>query len=159
MIDAVEFRRVLGHFATGVAISTTRDARGEPCGLTVNSFCSVSLEPPLVLVCIETAADSHDCIRNAGYYAVNVLGEDRGESLSRRFSTWGVEDKLRGIAFREEVTGAPVLEKALAWVDCRVVAEYPGGDHTIFLGQVVAADAREGTPLLYYRGGYGRFVP
>jgi flavin reductase (DIM6/NTAB) family NADH-FMN oxidoreductase RutF len=159
MIDDTEFRRVLGHFATGVTVATTRDRRGTPCGLTVNSFCSVSLRPPLVLICVETDADSHDCIRDAGIFAVNVLGEDRGESLSRRFSSWGIEDKLEGIAYLEESTGAPVLEQALAWVDCRVTAEFPGGDHTIFLGEVVAADAREGTPLLYYRGGYGRFVP
>lgn len=159
MIDGSEFRRVLGHFATGVAIVTSRHADGRPCGLTVNAACSVSLEPTLVLVCIERSADSHGCIEAAGYYAINVLDERRGETLSRRFATWGAGDKFRGVAYHEEATGAPVLEDALAWVDCRVVAAYPGGDHTIFLGEVLAADAREGTPLVYYRGGYGRFLP
>jgi flavin reductase (DIM6/NTAB) family NADH-FMN oxidoreductase RutF len=159
VIDATEFRRVLGHFATGVAVATTRQRSGEPCGLTINAFCSVSLRPPLVLICVEKDADSHACIRGSGIYAVNVLEEGRGETLSRRFADWDVEEKLRGVAFRQEATGAAVLEDALAWVDCRVTAEDPGGDHTIFVGEVVAAGAREGTPLLYYRGGYGRFIP
>ena len=159
MIDSIEFRRVLGHFATGVAIVTSRHADGSPCGLTVNAFCSVSLDPPLILVCVERDADSHECIGNAGAYAVNVLDERGGESLSRRFATWGVEDKFRGVAYRKEVTGAPVLDDALAWMDCRIVETHAGGDHTIFIGEVAAADAREGTPLVYYRGGYGRFVP
>jgi flavin reductase (DIM6/NTAB) family NADH-FMN oxidoreductase RutF len=159
VIDSTEFRRVLGHFATGVAIATTRMTNGDACGLTINAFCSVSLEPPLVLICVDRDADSHDCIRASGFYAVNVLEEGRGESLSRRFADWNVAEKLRGVAFREEVTGAAILEDALAWVDCRVTAEHPGGDHTIFVGEVLKGDAREGTPLLYYRGGYGRFVP
>jgi flavin reductase (DIM6/NTAB) family NADH-FMN oxidoreductase RutF len=159
VIDSTEFRRVLGHFATGVAIATTRMSNGDACGLTINAFCSVSLEPPLVLICVDRDADSHDCIRASGFYAVNVLEEGRGESLSRRFADWNVAEKLRGVAFREEVTGAAILEDALAWVDCRVTAEHPGGDHTIFVGEVLKGDAREGTPLLYYRGGYGRFVP
>ncbi|HEV2146262.1 MAG TPA: flavin reductase family protein [Longimicrobiaceae bacterium] len=159
MIDPIEFRRVMGHFASGVTVVTTVQPNGEPCGLTANAVCSVSVDPVLVLVCVEHGADTHDCIRAAGRFAINVLEEEGGESLSRRFATWGVEDKFRGVAWREERTGAPVLEGALAWLDCRVAQELQGGDHTIFLGEVVAADAREGTPLVYYRGGYGRFVP
>jgi flavin reductase (DIM6/NTAB) family NADH-FMN oxidoreductase RutF len=159
MIDSSEFRRVLGHYATGVTVVTSRQGDGRPCGLTVNSLCSVSLEPTLVLVCIERGAESHDCIRERGYYAVNVLDERRGETLSRRFATWGVADKFQGIAYHTETTGAPVLDDALAWMDCRVHDAVPGGDHTIFVGEVIAADAREGTPLVYYRGGYGRFAP
>jgi flavin reductase (DIM6/NTAB) family NADH-FMN oxidoreductase RutF len=159
MIDATEFRRVMGHFATGVAVVTTRTARSRPCGLTVNSFTSVSLQPMLVLICIERDSDSHDCITDAGVFAVNVLGEDDGETLARRFATWGLEDKFSGVAFHDEVTGAPVLDGSLAWLDCRVVDALPGGDHTIFVGEVLSADVREGTPLVYYRGGYGRFAP
>jgi flavin reductase (DIM6/NTAB) family NADH-FMN oxidoreductase RutF len=159
MIDTSEFRRVLGHFPTGVSIVTTLHESGRPCGLTVNAFASVSLEPTLVLVCVERESDSHACIAASGIYAVNVLEEGKGESLSRRFSTWGVDDKFRGVAYRQEKTGAPVLEIALAWVDCRVVNAVPAGDHTIFVGQVLGADAREGRPLVYYRGGYGRFEP
>jgi flavin reductase (DIM6/NTAB) family NADH-FMN oxidoreductase RutF len=159
MIDGSEFRRVMGHFATGVTVVTSRMPDGTPCGLTVNAFSSVSLDPPLVLVCVERTADSHDCIRDTGRFAVNVLGDRGGESLSRRFSAWEVADKFRGVAYREERTGAPILDDALAWLDCRVHETLVGGDHTIFLGEVIAADAQEGTPLLYYRGGYGRFVP
>lgn len=159
MIDPIEFRRVMGHFATGVTVVTTVTPEGAPCGLTANAFCSVSVNPLMVLVCVERGADSHDCIVSAGRFAVNVLAEEGGETLSRRFAGWDVEDKFRGVAFREERTGAPVLEDALAWLDCRVAEALAGGDHTIFLGEVVGADAREGTPLVYYRGGYGRFAP
>jgi flavin reductase (DIM6/NTAB) family NADH-FMN oxidoreductase RutF len=159
MIDTSEFRRVLGHFATGVAILTSCREDGEACGLTINSLCSVSLEPTLVLACIDRTADSHACIERAGVYAINVLAERRGETLARRFATWGMDDKFQGIAHHPEITGAPVLDDALAWMDCRIRHAYPAGDHTIFVGEVIAADAREGTPLLYYRGGYGRFAP
>lgn len=149
----------MGHFATGVTVVTTVKGDGEPCGLTASAVCSVSVNPVLVLVCVEHGADSHDCIVAAGRFAVNILGEEGGETLSRRFATYEVEDKFRGVAFREESTGAPVLEGALAWLDCRVAQAVEAGDHTIFLGEVVAGDAREGTPLVYYRGGYGRFTP
>lgn len=159
MIDGSEFRRVMGHFSTGVAIVTSRREGGAPCGLTLNAFASVSLEPALVLVCVEHGAESHGCIRESGFYAVNVLEEERGEVLARRFATWGVEDKFRGVAFREEETGSPVLEAALAWVDCRVVQAVEAGDHTIFVGEVLGADAHEGRPLVYYRGGYGGLQP
>jgi flavin reductase (DIM6/NTAB) family NADH-FMN oxidoreductase RutF len=159
MIDSSEFRRVLGHFATGVTVVTTRLPDGGPCGLTVNAFCSVSLEPRLVLVCVETAADTHDCILDRGVFAVNVLSEGKGEQLSRRFAAWDVDEKFRGVAYREERTGAPVLDDALAWIDCRVRETIPAGDHTIFLGEVLGADVHEGGPLVYYRGGYGRFEP
>jgi flavin reductase (DIM6/NTAB) family NADH-FMN oxidoreductase RutF len=159
MIDTSEFRRVLGHFPTGVSIVTTVRENRRPCGLTVNAFASVSLQPTIVLVSVEQASDSHGCIHASGFYAVNVLEDGKGESLSRRFATWAVEDKFEGVAYREATTGAPVLEAALAWVDCHVVESVPVGDHTIFFGEVVDADAREGRPLVYYRGGYGRFEP
>jgi flavin reductase (DIM6/NTAB) family NADH-FMN oxidoreductase RutF len=159
MIDTAEFRRVMGHFPTGVAVVTSLQPDAEPRGMTVNAFCSVSLSPILVLVCIDRVADSHDCIRDSAVFAVSVLDEERGESLSRRFASDDIEDKFHGVAYREESTGAPVLDAAIAWLDCRVVQAVPAGDHTLFVGEVVAADAREGRPLVYYRGGYGRFNP
>ena len=159
MIDTSEFRRVLGHFATGVTVVTTVRGGGLPCGLTANAFCSVSLEPRLVLVCVDKRADSHDCIRGAGVFAVNMLSEGKGEALARRFAGCETEEKFVGVAFHAEHTGAPVLDEALAWLDCRLTQEVDGGDHTVFMGEVVAADTTEGTPLLYYRGGYGRFAP
>lgn len=159
MIDSSEFRRVMGHFPTGVTVVTSRHADGRPCGLTVNAFCSVSLDPAQVLICVETDADSHRCIRDSGNFVVNILEEDRGEGLSRRFSTWGLENKFQGVAFRAESSSAPILEAALAWLECRVSQSVSSGDHTIFIGDVLDADAHEGRPLVYYRGGYGRFFP
>jgi flavin reductase (DIM6/NTAB) family NADH-FMN oxidoreductase RutF len=158
MIDESEFRRVIGHFASGVAVVTSCCGDGTGCGLTVSAVSSVSLDPTLILVCVDRASDTHGWLERAGFFAVNVLEEGRGETVARRFAGSAVEDKFRGIAWRTERTGAPVLDDALAWLDCRVTAALPGGDHTIFVGEVLAADAREGTPLLYYRGGYGRFA-
>jgi flavin reductase (DIM6/NTAB) family NADH-FMN oxidoreductase RutF len=158
MIDESEFRRVIGHFATGVAVVTSCREDGAGCGLTVSSIASVSLDPTLILVCVDRDCDTHAWLERAGVFAANVLEEGRGETVARRFAGGGLDDKFRGIAWRTERTGAPVLDDALAWLDCRVTAALPGGDHTIFVGEVVAADAREGTPLLYYRGGYGRFA-
>jgi flavin reductase (DIM6/NTAB) family NADH-FMN oxidoreductase RutF len=155
-IDPAEFRRILGHWGTGVAVVTTRRGDGQPWGLTANAFASVSLEPPLVLVCVDLTSDTHGDLRTAGAFAVSVLAADQ-ERLARRFADTQERGKFQGVAWREEATGAPILEDAVAWVDCRVWAEYPAGDHTIFVGQVVAGDADDRPPLLYYRGGYGRF--
>jgi flavin reductase (DIM6/NTAB) family NADH-FMN oxidoreductase RutF len=156
-LDGAEFRRILGHWVSGVSVVTAQAPGEAPCGLTANAFCSVSLEPPLVLVCVEKSADSHDCIARAGAFCVNVLPSDH-ERIARHFAETEGE-KFTGIAFRTERTGAPVLDVALAWVECRLHESYEGGDHTIFLGEVIAGDAHEGAPLLYYRGGYGRFTP
>lgn len=157
-LDTAEFRRVLGHWASGVSVVTTRTPAGRPCGLTANAISSLSLDPPLVLACVDRRADTHDCIISTGAFAISILAHD-AERIARLFSTEGLEHKFEGIAFREEVTGAPVLDAALAWVDCHVHARYDGGDHTIFVGHVAAAGAVDGTPLLYYRSGYGRFEP
>jgi flavin reductase (DIM6/NTAB) family NADH-FMN oxidoreductase RutF len=157
-LDSAEFRRILGHWASGVSVVTTRTPAGRPCGLTANAISSLSLDPPLVLACVERDADTHDCIVTTRKFAISILAES-GERLARLFATAHAEQKFDGIAFRDEVTGAPVLEDAIAWVDCELHAQYDGGDHSIFIGRVVAGDAREGAPLLYYRSGYGRFAP
>ena len=154
-MEAAEFRRVMGHFATGVAVVAVADPDGARYGLTANTVTSVSLDPRLVLVCVDRTADTHDAIRRAESFSVNVLGA-RGERLSRRFADAPVAEKFEGVAYREEVTGSPVLEDSLAWLDCRLWATYDGGDHTIFVGEVLAGDARGGAPLMYFRGGYGR---
>ena len=154
--ESAEFRRILGHFATGVAVvSATETGSGAARGLTASAVASVSLDPPLVLTCVERTADTHECIERAGAFAISVLGSD-AEALARRFADYPSDRKFEGVAYRAERTGAPVLEEALAWMDCRVWATYEGGDHTIFVGEVVAGDAVEGSPLLYFRGGYGR---
>jgi flavin reductase (DIM6/NTAB) family NADH-FMN oxidoreductase RutF len=158
MMDEFEFRRILGHLATGVTVVAARRADGRAVGLTASAVCSVSLRPPLVLVCVALTADSHDWISASGAFAVSVLPAEE-ERLARRFSSEEQDRKFEGVAYREEGTGSPVLEAALAWVDCRISAEYEAGDHTIFLGEVVAGDARDGAPLIFYRGGFGRLMP
>ena len=155
-IDQYQFRRVMGNFATGVTILTT--AVGEEThGMTANAVCSVSLDPLLVLVCVNKQARSHDALSQSGVFALNVLAEEQ-EHLSRLFAdnTVDAEHSLAGLSCRHGVTGAPILVDSLAYVDCRVTATYPGGDHTIFVGAVEdAAVLREGRPLLFFRGAYG----
>ena len=157
-MDSSEYRRVLGHFATGVTVITTCDAAGHPAGLTANAFAAVSLDPPLVLVCVDRHAETHGLIARAGHFAVNVLADSQ-ETLARRFAEKDRERRFEGVAWRTEATGAPVLAHVLAWIDCRVHARTDGGDHTIFVGEVAAADALEGAPLLFYRAGFGRLTP
>jgi flavin reductase (DIM6/NTAB) family NADH-FMN oxidoreductase RutF len=156
-LDTSEFRRILGHWSTGVAVVATLDAAGAPRGLTANAVASVSLEPPLVLACVERVADSHDAIEQAGFFAISILSAD-DESVARRFAGDG-STKFDHLAWHAGPTGAPILDDALAWVDCHTHQLCDGGDHTIFIGAVVAGDAREGQPLLYYRGGYAGLVP
>jgi flavin-dependent trigonelline monooxygenase, reductase component len=116
-VDSAEFRRILGHWATGVAIVTSHAPDGTLRGLTANAVASVSLEPPLVLVCVERTADTHDSIRSAGHFAISILPQT-AERTARRFAGDDTDTKFDGIAWRAEVTGAPVLDDALAWVDC-----------------------------------------
>ncbi len=132
------FRQVMGHFATGVTVVTTRSQK-TLAGLTVNAFCSVSLNPPLVLICVDLTSTTRPVIRESGVFAVNML-TDKQEYLSRCFATSSAE-RYEGFchaSYHVAATGAPIIDNTLAFIDARVVAEYPGGDHVIFLGQVVA---------------------
>jgi 3-hydroxy-9,10-secoandrosta-1,3,5(10)-triene-9,17-dione monooxygenase reductase component len=155
-VDEYQFRRVMGHFATGVTILTT--ALGEePHGMTANAVCSVSLDPLLVLVCASRQARTHAVLSESGVFALNVLAEEQ-DHLSRLFADDAVDaaHRLTGLSHRRGVTGAPILADCLAYVDCRVVAAYPGGDHTILVGAVEDAGVpREGQPLIFFRGAYG----
>jgi flavin reductase (DIM6/NTAB) family NADH-FMN oxidoreductase RutF len=155
-IDKQEFRRVLARFAAGVTVVTTVGDDDRPYGLTATAFTSVSLEPPLVLVCVDKQSDSHPHFHTSRVFAVNFLGVEH-EAISRHFAVSG-GDKFKDLAFRRGVTGAPLLAKALGVLECRIVEIVAGGDHTIFLGEVEAADARDGEPLLYYCGAYRRLV-
>lgn len=141
----------MGHFATGVTVVASM-LDGAPCGMTANAITSVSLDPPLLLFCAEHTSDTLKGINQSGFFAVSILDQTY-ERLSRRFAAIGAKS-LEGIAWRTETTGAPVLEDALGWLDCTVWASYEGGDHTIVVGVVEAADAHEGKPLVFYRGGY-----
>lgn len=149
-----EFRHVLGHFASGVTVVTTWDADGRPTGLTASAFTSVSLEPPLILVCVDHKAQSYPALRASGRFAVNVLAVEH-ETLSRRFATTDA-DKFNGVGYHPGPLGLPLLPEALAHLECRTVHAYSGGDHTIFVGEVEAAHAHDGEPLLYFRGDYTR---
>lgn len=154
-IDPTEFRRVLGHWITGVSVLASRTDTGQPCGLTANAVTSLSLDPPLVLACVDRSANSHDCIHRAGIFTINVLRSD-GESIARLFADGDSEGRFDNVSWHPSPGGAPILEDALAWVDCRVRDVHPGGDHTIFIGEVKAAGTSAGDPLIYYRGRYGR---
>lgn len=153
--DRNELRRVMSHFATGVTVVTTHDGRGRCYGLTANAVCSVSLDPPLVLVCVDKRAESHGAFQLSQAFVVNILGAGQ-EELSRRFAVSG-GDKFVDLPCRSGGTGTPILDGALAHVECRVVAAHDAGDHTIYIGEVESADTRDGDdPLLFFRGRYHR---
>jgi flavin reductase (DIM6/NTAB) family NADH-FMN oxidoreductase RutF len=142
----------LARFATGVTVVTTRDAGQRLYGMTVSAFSSVSLEPPLVLICIDKTVGSHDALHDGGVFAVNILTEEQ-EVIARRFSAKD-PDRFNGIAYHDGVGGVPVLEDTLASLECRITQIYEGGDHTIFIGEVEVTSIGHGHPLLYFRGGY-----
>lgn len=154
-VSEAEFKSALGRFATGVTVLTTCDG-DRPSGVTVNAFASVSLNPPLVMVCIDKRSHMHDLVQRTGFFAVNVLGAHQQE-VSRRFAgqTGDRDHRFALTTFHSGVTGAPVLESSIAHVECRLVAVYPGGDHSIFLGSVESVGAVPGDPLLYYHSQYG----
>jgi 4-nitrophenol 2-monooxygenase / 4-nitrocatechol 4-monooxygenase, reductase component len=151
-VTASEFRTALRQFPAGVTVITTRDADGGPAGLTASAFTAVSLQPPLVLVCVDHAATAYPALREYGWFAVNMLGKSQ-EHLSRLFSTTGA-DKFAGVAYREGRERLPILEDVVASLECQVVHQYAGGDHTIFVGRVEGIAITGGPPLLYFRGGY-----
>jgi flavin reductase (DIM6/NTAB) family NADH-FMN oxidoreductase RutF len=153
-VDSSTFRAVLGRFASGVTVLTVRDADGKDHGMTVSAFCSLSLQPPLVLMCIEHRSELHPIMELATQCAINILAEGQ-ESLSRRFAE-RMTDRFDGIGYRRRVTGAALLDDALAHVECEIIDRHPGGDHTIFIARVIAASAGSDRPLLYYRGGYAQ---
>lgn len=148
---------MLGHFATGVTIVTTRLASGEPWGFTVNSFTSLSLAPPLILVCVDHGTESFAAMSQAEYFAVNFLAEDQ-EELSRIFAS-KLGDRFERVSYRKAPKGSPLLDGCLGYVECRNVASHAYGDHTILIGEVLSAQASGGPPLLFYRGAYTRLEP
>ncbi len=154
--DTRELRNALGRWATGVTIVTAPDGDGF-VGMTVNSFTSVSLDPPLVLWCIGLDAWSLDAFAGAEHFAVNVLAADQIE-LSNRFARRG-EDKFAGIAIDVGVGGTALLPGCVARIQCRMVARHDAGDHAILVGEIVAIEHDDREPLLFHAGRYGRFLP
>ena len=153
--DPAALRTVLGHFATGVAIVTALDG-DEPVGMACNSFTSVSLEPQLVLFCAAKSSTTWPRIQAGRKWAANILGED-AEEVCRLFAQKGA-DRFAHIAYTAGRSGAPLLDSAIAFVDCETVEEHDAGDHVIVVGKVLELGySSDGKPLLFYRGGYGRF--
>ncbi len=156
-IEAARFRQVLGHLPTGVTVITAVD-EGVPVGLAVGSLTSVSLDPPLVLFCAARTSTSWPRIRAAGSFCVNVLGDDQ-EDVCRVFASSGT-DKFAGMGWTPTASGSPRLDGVLAWLDCQVVDVVTEGDHDVVVGRVHDLGVgHEGGPLVFFRGGYGRFVP
>jgi len=159
-LDSKKFRSVMSKFATGVTVVTTRSGN-DIHGLTVNAFCSVSLEPMLALVCIDKTSTAHVLLEKSKNFAVNILSADQ-EDIARRFATdqLSATERFRGISHRREATGAPVFDHSLGFLDCEVVASYPTGDHTIFVGRVLALGEKDGIPpLLYFKSTYKSLRP
>lgn len=153
--DSKKQRQILGHFATGVTVVTT-DGEAGSHGMTANAFASLSLNPPLILVAVDKRAMMLDFLTKNRCFAVNILRLDQ-EDLSRRFASPGPKD-FSDLNVTTASTGSPVLVDAIAFLDCRVHDILPGGDHEIFLGEILAGDYRGGDPLLYFEGGYRRLA-
>jgi flavin reductase (DIM6/NTAB) family NADH-FMN oxidoreductase RutF len=153
-VTADLFRRACGLFATGVAVVTTRAADGAPHGLTINSFSSLSLDPPLVMVAIDRWCNVLSSFESSGHYAVNVLREDQ-QDLSVRFAEIP-EGRFTGIEWRPGDTGSPILEGVLAVLDCRTLNVADTGDHRVLIGEVVKVEIGEGRPLVFFGSNYVR---
>jgi flavin reductase (DIM6/NTAB) family NADH-FMN oxidoreductase RutF len=155
-VSSVEFRRACGRFSTGVSIASVVDAEGTPHGLTVSSFTSVSLDPPLVLICLGHAVSVIDIFRAAPYFGINVLAENQRE-FSERFARKG-EDRFDGLEWERGETGVPLIAGVLAAIECAVERRVTAGDHDIFIAEMVAARVNEGQPLIHFASCYRRLA-
>jgi len=151
-VEPALFRQLLGRFATGVTILTTRTPGGEPIGMTASSVASVSLDPPLVLASVDRRHEMHAALEAASHFVLNVLAADQ-EALSRRFAA-DEPNRFGGVGFHPNKQGIAVLDGVLAHIECEKQATIAAGDHTVFLGLVVGGGVTDRRPLLYYRGGY-----
>jgi flavin reductase (DIM6/NTAB) family NADH-FMN oxidoreductase RutF len=156
MIDSETFRAVLGRFASGVTIVTARDEHGKDHGMTVSAFASLSLDPPMVLICIDHAASMHSLLLGHMSIGINILSSTP-ETYSRRFAA-EEDDRFDGIAFTRGEAGVVLIADALAHLECTIVRHHDAGDHTVFFAQIdrAAPVPGDGRPLLYYRGGYAQ---
>ena len=147
-----QFRAVLGRFASGVTVLTARTPDGKDHGMTASAFCSASLSPPLVLVCVDREAEMYGIVRVQEPFGISILAEGH-EPLSRRFAELPT-GRFDGIGYTRAESGVILLEDAVAHLECRCVARHPAGDHDVVVGEVQWADVASGRPLIYYRGGY-----
>jgi flavin-dependent trigonelline monooxygenase, reductase component len=153
-LDSGMFRNVMGRFPTGVTVVATCTADGAPRGLTVNAFTSVSLDPPLVLVCIDKQASSHGPLIEAGSFAVTILASDQAE-IAQRFAGAPSEDRFESVGWTKSKGGNPVLNDGSAWLDCVVEEVVQAGDHSVLLGRVSASGLSDRDPLVFYAGNFG----
>lgn len=156
-LDPARFKSALGQFASGVTVLTMRDALGKDHGMTATAFSSLSLDPPLVLICIDRAASMAGPLEGATHVAVNLLAAHQ-EEISRRFALKDA-DRFAGTPVRRGLADLPLLDGVLAHLQCRIHARHPGGDHTIIVAEVLDAAAHEGDPLVYHKGRYLKVRP
>lgn len=155
-VSEIEFRTALSSFASGVNVVTTVDASGGLHGLTVSAFCSVSLSPPLILICIEKITASHFAFIESKAFVVNMLEESQAH-LSEHFAT-PFDDKFRDVDTRTGLYGIPILGGTLANLECRIINTFDGGDHSIFIGEVERISVKNGKPLVYFQSEYREIV-
>jgi len=155
--QTLELRKALGQFATGITVITTRTADGSPVGLTVNSFTSVSLEPPLLLWCLGRGSANYDAFRLAERHLVNVLAADQAE-LSKRFASRR-PDRFTGLRYSDTDTGLPRLPGCIAWYECAIRSRYDEGDHVILVGRIEAFEIASGRPLVFHDSRYVTDLP
>ncbi len=153
-LDPDAFRAVMGRFATGVTVVTAVDSAGSARGMTVTAFASVSLHPPLVAMFIDKTASMYDTLYRGEYFAVNILSAAQ-ESVARRFAATGAQ-QFEGIGFSSGENGAPLLDGALAHVECSRLSSAEAGDHAVIVGETLSASVSDARPLLYYRGGFAQ---
>ncbi|HEX6178049.1 MAG TPA: flavin reductase family protein [Thermoanaerobaculia bacterium] len=150
-LDEAAFKLAMSHFASGVTVVTT-EHEGVPYGMTVASFASLSLRPPLVVVCIEKSVKTHDAIAASRKFGVSILAEDQAD-ISGRFAS-KADDKFSGVSTLRSSLELPLIDGAICTIECRVTDQLPGGDHTIFIGETIDVQTSEGKPLVYFRSGY-----
>ncbi len=151
-----EFRRVCGRFVTGVTIASVVDTQGTPHGLTVSSFTSVSLDPPLILICLGHRVSAVDAFRASAHFGINVLAENQRD-LAERFARQK-QDRFDGLKWRRGQTGVPLLPGVLAAIECAVRQRFTAGDHDVFVGEMVHARVAEGAPLIHFASHYRRLT-
>jgi len=156
-LSRAEFRRACARFATGITVVSTRADDGSPHGLTVNSFTSVSAEPPLVLVCIDRQCSLLCHFQQCEYFAINFLAEDQ-EAISRRFAE-SLDARFDGVRWHASPTGSPLLHSTLGALECRVSQRVETGDHVLLIGLVLSAKASPGRPLVYFNSAYQQLKP
>ncbi|MFW6033609.1 MAG: flavin reductase family protein [bacterium] len=156
VVDTAEFRRVLGRYVTGVVVVASQ-WDGQQHGITVNSFTSVSLDPPLIAFCAAHSSNTWPSVRAAGRFAVSILADTQQE-VCGLFATKGV-DRFAAVPWTRSPSGHPILEEAVGWLDCRVDAIHPAGDHDLVVGEVTALGADDGMPLVFFQGAFAELAP